>query len=246
MSRAAEMPAEALLVAEDDEAIGSVLASSLSAHGHEVVWTRTGPETLKAASRMEFALVLLDLALPDVDGIEVCRRIRADQPATVLAMLTARAGEMDVIVALEAGADDYVIKPVCPGEVMARVRAHMRRACPCPPGAGRVHQAGDLRVDTATRRVSVAGYEVQPRAKEFDLLAALIANPNRALTRETLMARVWDEHWVGSTKTLDVHVTALRRIFASVVDKGSLPRIVALRGQGYRLETPDQFSDGSS
>jgi DNA-binding response OmpR family regulator len=246
MTPAAEVPAEALLVVEDDEAIGSVLAWSLSARGHDVVWTRTGPDTLKAASRMEFALVLLDLGLPDVDGIEVCRRIRADQPATVVVMLTAPARETDVIVALEAGADDYVVKPVCPNELLARMRAHMRRVGPCPPGNGRVHHAGDLRVDTGARRVSVGGYEVELRAKEFDLLAALIASPNTALSRETLMATVWDEHWFGSTRTLDVHVTALRRVFASVVDKGALPRIVALCEHGYRLETPDRFSDASS
>lgn len=195
--------ASRLLVVEDDETIGSVLGPSLTAHGHEVVWARTGRDALEAASGTDFALVLLDLGLPDMDGIAVCRRLRVDQPAAVLVMLTARAEEVEVIVGLEAGADDYLTKPVRLGELLARVRAHLRRAGPGSPGGNAVHRAGDLRLDTAGRRVSVAGHEIGLRAKEFDLLTALIASPNVAISRETLMATVWDEHWFGSTKTLD-------------------------------------------
>lgn len=224
-----------LLVVEDDETIGGVLASSLGAHGHEVSWQRTGREALASAEETDFNLVLLDLGLPDLDGIEVCRRLRARLPATVLVILTARTDEMDVVVGLEAGADDYLTKPVRLGELLARIRAHLRRAGPAAPGT-RPARIGDLLVDTASRRVTVSGHELALRAKEFDLLARLAATPGVAVSRQTLMTEVWDEHWYGPTKTLDVHVAALRRRLASVAEKGAVPRIVTLRGHGYRLE----------
>ncbi|MGH4024402.1 MAG: response regulator transcription factor [Pseudonocardiaceae bacterium] len=230
-----------LLVVEDDETIGGVLDSSLRAHGHQVVWQRTGRGALREAAAANFDLVLLDLGLPDLDGVEVCRQLRASQPSTVLVMLTARTEEMDVVVGLESGADDYLTKPVRLAELLARVRAHLRRVAPVPP-AGRQPQPtaaiGDLRVDTAGRRVTVAGREVPLRAKEFDLLARLAATPDVAVSRETLMAEVWDENWFGPTKTLDVHVAALRRKLTGLADLGSVPRIVTLRGHGYRLELP--------
>jgi CheY-like chemotaxis protein len=147
-----------LLVVEDDETIGDVLASSLRAHGHEVSWQRTGRGALDAAGDTDFNLVLLDLGLPDLDGIEVCRRLRARQPATVLVILTARTDEMDVVVGLEAGADDYLTKPVRLGELLARIRAHLRRAGPAAPGT-QPARIGDLLVDTASRRVTVSGHE---------------------------------------------------------------------------------------
>lgn len=224
-----------LLVVEDDETIGDVLASSLRAHGHEVSWQRTGRGALDAAGDTDFNLVLLDLGLPDLDGIEVCRRLRARQPATVLVILTARTDEMDVVVGLEAGADDYLTKPVRLGELLARIRAHLRRAGPAEPGT-QPARIGDLLVDTASRRVTVSGHELALRAKEFDLLARLAATPGTAVSRQTLMTDVWDEHWYGPTKTLDVHVAALRRRLASMAGKGTVPRIVTLRGHGYRLE----------
>ena len=223
---------------EDDETIGSVLTTTLRGHGHDVVWERSGAGALAAAADIEFGLVLLDLGLPDLDGLEVCRRLRAAQPGCVLVMLTARTEEMDVVVGLEAGADDYLTKPVRLGELLARIRAHLRRASPSGgPGDTEALLAGQLRLDPAGRRVSVAGVELSLRAKEFDLLARLLASPDVALSRETLMSDVWDEHWFGPTKTLDVHVAALRRKLAEAARFGEVPRIVTLRGHGYRLES---------
>lgn len=227
-----------LLVVEDDETIGSVLESSLRAHGHQVGWQRTGRGALHAASETDFDLVLLDLGLPDLDGVEVCRQLRASNPTAVLVILTARTDEMDVVVGLEAGADDYLTKPVRLAELLARVRAHLRRVAPVNPGAHPMLTVGDLVVDTGSRRVTVAGREMTLRAKEFDLLARLAAAPESAISRETLMAQVWDENWFGPTKTLDVHVAALRRKLAGMAAVGAVPRITTLRGHGYRLEAP--------
>jgi DNA-binding response OmpR family regulator len=221
-----------LLLVEDDQTIGEVLNSSLRMHGYDVCWVVTGQAALGEAGRAEFDLVLLDLGLPDLDGVEVCRRLRATQPQTVLVMLTARREEMDVVVGLEAGADDYLTKPVRLGELLARVRAHLRRGAASGAGAQEI-AVGELRVDVAGRRVSVAGTEVSLRAKEFDLLARLAQEPGIAVSREALMTDVWDEHWFGSTKTLDVHIAALRRKLAA---GPRAPKISTLRGHGYRLE----------
>ncbi|WP_028937973.1 response regulator transcription factor [Pseudonocardia spinosispora] len=226
-----------VMVVEDDETIGSVLKSSLSGQGHDVVWQRTGQGAIDEAARSNFALVLLDLGLPDVDGIQVCRRIRATQPQTVLVMLTARTEEMDVVVGLEAGADDYLTKPVRLGELLARVRAHLRRSGPSDPQA-QPTSIGDLMLDQSSRRVTVGGQELSLRTKEFDLLARLVASPGTAISRHTLMTEVWDEHWHGPTKTLDVHIAALRRRLETMAEFGAVPRIMTLRGHGYRLELP--------
>jgi DNA-binding response OmpR family regulator len=235
-----------LLLVEDDETIGSALASGLRAHGHAVSWQRTGRKALDAAAGRVFDLALLDLGLPDLDGVEVCRQLRAADPGTVLVMLTARTDEMDVVVGLEAGADDYLTKPVRFGELLARIRAHLRRRAVVPPSRSRL-TAGQLVVDVAARRVTVAGVEVPLRTKEFELLARLAVDAGTAISRETLMADVWDAHWYGSTKTLDVHVAALRRKLAGVGCAGGepapapvdgAPAISTLRGHGYRLDLP--------
>jgi DNA-binding response OmpR family regulator len=226
-----------LLVVEDDETIGAALSTSLGAHGHDVVWQRAGHPALREAERRDFDLVLLDLGLPDLDGVEVCRRLRAAQPGAVIVILTARTDEMDVVVGLEAGADDYLAKPVRLAELHARLRAHLRRGAPAPASAP-VAAVGDLVVDTARRRATVAGREVPLRAKEFDLLARLAAEPEIAISRETLMADVWDVNWFGSTKTLDVHIAAVRRRLAEFAEDATVPQIVTLRGHGYRLEAP--------
>ncbi|RBY82528.1 DNA-binding response regulator [Geodermatophilus sp. TF02-6] len=223
-----------LLVVEDDETIGAALTSGLRSHGHSVSWQRTARGALEAVAGRRFDLVLLDLGLPDLDGVEVCRRVRAAQPTAVIVVLTARTEEMDVVVGLEAGADDYLTKPFRFAELLARVRAHLRRSAALPP-AHTVLTVDALVVDVAARRVTVSGAEVALRTKEFDLLARLVADAGTALSRETLMADVWDAHWFGSTKTLDVHVAAVRRKLAAAGGSGA-PRITTLRGHGYRLE----------
>ncbi|WET81272.1 response regulator transcription factor [Amycolatopsis sp. QT-25] len=227
-----------LLVVEDDDAIGGVLESTLRLHGYEVSWQRDGRTALAAAAEGDIDFVLLDLGLPDLDGVEVCRRLRAELPGAVLVILTARQEEMDVVVGLEAGADDYLTKPIRLGELLARVRAHLRRGT-APPESRPAIAVGHLRVDTAGRRVSVGGREIPLRAKEFDLLARLAEQPGIAVSRDTLMSEVWDAHWYGSTKTLDVHIAALRRkLTESAPTPEQVPRISTLRGHGYRLEQP--------
>jgi DNA-binding response OmpR family regulator len=228
-----------LLIVEDDETIGKVLQSRLRMHDHEVVWERSGRGAIREATVAGFDLVLLDLGLPDLDGIEVCGQIRRIQPECVLVMLTARQDEMDVIVGLEAGADDYLTKPFALGELLARIRAHLRRGAP----AGRVRTEftiGDLVVDTGARRCYVASREVTLRAKEFDLLSRLASDAGMAVSRQDLIADVWDENWFGSTKTLDVHVASLRAKLTDAVEgeDAALPQIVTLRGHGYRLDGP--------
>ena len=229
-----------LLVVEDDETIGGVLESRLRSYDHEVVWQRTGRGAIREATLSGFDLVLLDLGLPDLDGVEVCRQVRSVQPGCVLVILTARQEEMDVVVGLEAGADDYLTKPFGFTELLARIRAHLRRGAPVA-GPHVPTTIGDLVVDTAARRCLVAGHELELRPKEFDLLARLAADPDMAVSREQLMDDVWDVNWSGSTKTLDVHVAAVRGKLAAAAGEGgaTMPRIVTLRGHGYRLESPE-------
>ena len=228
-----------LLVVEDDDTIGDALTAGLRAHGHAVSLQRNARGALDAVAGRAFDLVLLDLGLPDLDGVEVCRRIRAAQPGTVIVVLTARSEEMDVVVGLEAGADDYLTKPFRFGELLARVRAHLRRSAVVPTAEAAV-SSGDLVIDLAARRVAVAGTEVPLRTKEFELLARLAADNGAAVSRDDLMADVWDAHWYGSTKTLDVHVAAVRRKLARAATEsgGRAPEIVTLRGHGYRLDRP--------
>jgi DNA-binding response OmpR family regulator len=227
-----------LLVVEDDATIGAALTSGLRAHGHAVSWQRTGRTGLDAAAGRTFDLALLDLGLPDLDGVEVCRRLRASSPGMVLVVLTARTDEMDVVVGLEAGADDYLTKPFRFGELLARIRAHLRRQAVVPPSQEQL-TIGRLVVDVAARRVTVDDLAVPLRTKEFELLARLAEDAGNAVSRETLMAEVWDAHWYGSTKTLDVHVAALRRKLAAAAGPDAPPPITTLRGHGYRMERPD-------
>lgn len=231
-----------LMVVEDDEVIGSMVQSALATAGHEVVWERAGAPAVARSSTATFDLVLLDLGLPDLDGVEVCRRVRALQPLAVLVMLTARRDEIDVVVGLDAGADDYLTKPFGMTELLARVRAHLRRVA-VGDATSQPLRVGDLLLDVAARRCTLTGRTVELRPKEYDLLVRLARSAGEAVSREMLMSDVWDENWFGSTKTLDVTMVGLRRALdtASDVDAedvARVPSITTLRGFGYRLDPP--------
>ncbi len=221
-----------ILIVEDDERIGSSLARALDGSGYDAVWERTGQGGIDDVAVRRPDLVLLDLGLPDIDGIEVCGRIHEMDASIDVIMLTARDDELDVVVGLDAGAVDYVAKPFKLAELLARVRAQLRRR---EPTHHEQLSAGDLVIDVDARRVWLAGQELELRAKEFDLLVRLAEDVGVVVTRETLMSDVWDEHWFGSTKTLDFHIAALRR---KLDVPGRPSRISTLRGVGYRLEVP--------
>jgi two-component system response regulator RegX3 len=215
-----------ILLVEDDRSIAEPLAEGLRREGFEVSEARTGADAL-AADDPEF--VLLDLGLPDVDGADVCRELRARSDAPII-VLTARSEEIDRVLLLELGADDYVVKPFGFRELLARIRAVSRRSGP-RAGAGPL-TVGQLAIDARTRRVCLADDEVELTPKEFDLLSYLASDPGAVFTRQDILESVWDAHWYGPTKTLDVHVAALRRKLGD-------PRwIETVRGVGFRLAEP--------
>jgi DNA-binding response OmpR family regulator len=225
-----------VLVVEDDADIREELAQALIGHGYEVAVAGGAVQAQAEATRKAPDLILLDLGLPDGDGVVVCRWLRAALPEAVIVVLTARTAEFEVVVALDAGADDYLTKPFRLTELLARLRAHLRRQVTLTGPAALA--VGAVRLDVHSRRVWVNGREVALRPKEFDLLAVLVERVGRMVTREDLMALVWDENWFGATKTLDVHVSALRRKLA---EHGEDPRrISTLRGRGYRYEQEPQ------
>lgn len=218
-----------LLVVEDEQAIAVPLVEGLVREGFEVELATTGREAIAMAPTVD--LVLLDLGLPDVDGADVCRAVRrvSQQPIIVV---TARGEELDRVLLLELGADDYVVKPFGFRELVARIRAVRRRTEAVPDAT--VTQApimlGPVRLDREARRVFVHDAEVNLAPKEFDLLAKLAERPGVVMRREQLIEQVWDEHWWGPTKTLDVHVASLRK-------KLGVPGLIAtVRGVGYRLD----------
>jgi DNA-binding response OmpR family regulator len=213
-----------MLVVEDDEAISEPLVRALVREGHEVAAAATGESALELAGGTEFDLVVLDVGLPGIDGIEVCRRLSERRPRPVILMLTARSSELDEVLGLDAGADDYLTKPFTLSVLAARVRALLRRGAPGPA------EAGGVRVDTASRRAWRDGDELELSPKEFDLLALLVGRAGEAVHREEIMDRVWDENWWGPTKTLDTHIGWLRRKL------GDPERITTVRGVGFRFE----------
>jgi DNA-binding response OmpR family regulator len=210
-----------VLVVEDDPGIATQLVRGLSRGGYAVDHVTTGRDAL---SRADPDVVLLDLGLPDGDGVEVCRQLRQRSGVAII-VVTARGEEPERVLALDAGADDYLVKPFGLAELLARIRAVLRRVSP----GGEVLRHGPLVVDVRTRKVTVSGREVALTPKEFDILECLAADPGRVLSRREILESAWDAHWYGPTKVLDVHVAALRR-------KLGVPGLIETAyGRGFRL-----------
>ncbi len=224
--------AQRVLVVEDEADIAFPLVRTLEREGYEVSWVDSGQRALDDLAGIPADVVILDLGLPDMDGLEVCRRAREAGYEGAIMIVTARAGELDRVVGLDYGADDYLAKPFGLAELQARVRALLRRtangfataAGPGPDG---------LRIDVAARRVYSGDQEVPLTGKEFEVLTILASQRDKVVARDRLMADVWDENWYGSTKTLDVTIGRLRQKLEGV---GVTDKIVAVRGVGFRLE----------
>jgi DNA-binding response OmpR family regulator len=220
---------QSVLVVEDEASIASFVSLYLKNAGYEVATATTGAEALGAVERRAPSLVVLDLMLPDIDGIEICRRIRQKSDLPIL-MLTARDEDVDKIIGLEVGADDYMTKPFNPRELVARVKSILRRATPeRRDRETEVIQHGDLVIDSGRREAKVAGEEVQLAPKEFDLLWELLDHRGLVLTRDQLLERVWGYTFAGDTRTVDVHVRQLRRKL------GEASPIVTVWGVGYKV-----------
>jgi DNA-binding response OmpR family regulator len=221
-----------VLLAEDDASISEPLARALRREGYDVEVREDGPAALDCGLQGGVDLLVLDLGLPGMDGLEVCRRLRSEGQAFPVLVLTARADEVDTVVGLDAGADDYVTKPFRLAELLARVRALLRRgtaadAQPAPSTHG-------VRIDVESHRAWIGEEELQLTAKEFDLLRVLVRDAGRVVTRDQLMREVWDTTWWSSTKTLDMHISWLRK---KLGDDAANPRYIStVRGVGFRFE----------
>lgn len=230
-----------VLLVEDDDTIGGHVLKGLTAAGYAVRWLRTASAARFEITNARPEVILLDLGLPDGDGVDLARLARADRPDVLIMLLTARSEDIDVIAGLDAGADDYLIKPFGLSVLLARLRAQLRRQTPEPASADPI-SIGDLTVDTNSRLCKVGDIEIALRTKEFDLLALLAARVGQAVSRQELMEQIWDENWYGSTKTLDVTVAHLRKHLTMPRDTAGrrldLPEIATLRGHGYRLDPP--------
>ncbi|MDX6618139.1 MAG: two-component system, OmpR family, response regulator RegX3 [Gaiellales bacterium] len=233
-----------ILLVEDESTIALPLAAALEREGYATRITGSASEAIALADELKPDLVLLDVMLSDGSGLDVCRELRTHSRVPII-MLTARGDETDRVVGLELGADDYVVKPFSARELVARIRAVLRRspdAAPAAPaaGAGREIRAGGLTVDIAQRLVLLDGLEVALTRREFDLLALLASNAGTVLTRERLIDEVWDTNWFGSTKTLDVHISTLRKKLGDdAVDSRYLHTV---RGVGFRFAVPDALA----
>ena len=224
-----------ILVVEDEENISETLRYNLTREGYEVAAAFTGATAIDMARELRPDLVLLDLMLPEMSGLEVCRVLRMEMTTPIL-MLTAKASELDTVVGLQVGADDYVTKPFSLNELLARVAAMLRRSDlgGAQPGAGEVDEFGGFRLDRAARTARVGDVEMHLSPKEFDLLSLLLANTGRVLSRATIIHRVWGSKFFGDHKTVDVHVRWLREKFEGF---DTLPfRITTVFGVGYRLD----------
>jgi two-component system response regulator RegX3 len=227
-------PLSRVLVVEDEESFSDALSYMLRKEGFEVSVAATGTDALTEFDRTGADIVLLDLMLPEMSGTEVCRQLR-QRSAVPIIMVTARDSEIDKVVGLEIGADDYVTKPYSPRELVARIRAVLRRpTAEVVEHAGATLTAGPVRMDVERHVVTVDGAAVQLPLKEFELLELLLRNAGRVLTRGQLIDRVWGADYVGDTKTLDVHVKRLR---SKIEPEPSTPRfLVTVRGLGYKFE----------
>lgn len=222
-----------VLLAEDDEAIAAPLSRALGREGYDVTVEQTGPATLDLALGGTFDLLILDLGLPGMDGLEVCRQLRVNGSELAVLMLTARTDEVDFVVGLDAGADDYVGKPFRLAELMARVRALLRRRGGSDDSAIEV---GDLRLEPAARRVLVGGNEISLANKEYELLKVLMDRAGEVVSRDVILQEVWGDVDLRGSKTLDMHMSWLRR---KIGDEGPIAerRIATVRGVGFRLNT---------
>ena len=224
---------------EDERSITEPLSEALRREGFATELAETAAAALDQAARVKPDLVLLDVMLPDGSGYDVCRELRAGSRVPII-MLTARGEETDRIVGLELGADDYIVKPFSAREVVARIRAVLRRAGehPAAPNDTPI-EIGPLRLDRARRSAALDGTELDLTRKEFELLELLMGEAGSVITRERLIDEVWDVNWFGSTKTLDVHVSALRR---KLDDKAGAPRFIhTVRGVGFRFSGPEEL-----
>jgi DNA-binding response OmpR family regulator len=226
------MPARTVLVAEDDPAIRELLSHHLRREGFDVLAVGDGNAALRAARELADALVL-DIGLPAIDGLEVARTLRREHREIPILMLTARADEIDRVVGFELGADDYICKPFSPREVVARLKAVLRRAGNSPEPKATVLTFGRLEIDEAAREVRVDGEDVKLKPREFALLLALAANPGVALSRRTLLEKVWGFDFAGDERTVDVHV---RRVRLKLEEERSLPPMLqTVHGFGYKF-----------
>jgi DNA-binding response OmpR family regulator len=221
-----------ILLVEDDVTLRKTLVFNLEKEGYEVIETGEGGEALTLAREHTPDLIVLDVMIPTLDGLSVCRILRNESDVPIV-MLTARDGEVDRIIGLETGADDYIVKPFSLGEFLARVRAVLRRA-PSKRSAPDKLQSGDLTLDLIARKATFNDEEIRLTHKEFDLMAALMRNKGAVLSRDLLLERVWGYEYSGQSKTVDVHVRWLREKIEE--DPSSPKRIVTVRGVGYRFE----------
>ena len=228
-----------ILVVDDERNIVELVRMYLRNEGFEIEAAYNGREGLEKARALQPSLVLLDIMMPEMDGLDVARTLRKETDIPVV-MLTARADDVDKIVGLELGADDYITKPFNPRELVARVKAVLRRT-EAGPRRPSVIQVGDLAIDVAGREIQIAGRPVALRAKEFDLLVALAQNAGVAMARDRLLNTVWGEDFFGDARTLDVHIAWLRDKIA-----GATAKIQTVWGFGYKLVTQDSVPDAAT